>query len=92
MLVSIPYERGWSATVNGRSAEIEELAGGVLGVEVGAGENAIELRYTPYGLYPSLAISIASLAAFCAWRAISKRRGRTEDKQAAGSDDEKEQQ
>ena len=92
VLVSVPYERGWSATVNGHPVEIEELVGGVLGVDVDAGENAIELRYTPYGLYPSLAISIASLAAFCAWRAILKRRGRTEDKQAAGSDDEKEQQ
>ena len=90
VLVSIPYERGWSATVNGHPAEIEELAGGVLGVEVDSGENTIELHYTPYGLYPSLAVSIASLAIFCAWRALSKRRNRTEGKQAASSNDKKE--
>ena len=91
VLVSIPYERGWSATVNGRPVEIEELAGGVLGVEVDSGENAIELRYTPYGLYPSLAVSLTSLAAFCAWRAIAKRRNRAASEQAANSNDEKEQ-
>ena len=91
VLVSIPYERGWSATVNGRPVEIEELAGGILGIEVDSGENAIELRYTPYGLYPSLAVSLTSLAAFCAWRAIAKRRNRTASEQTANSNDEKEQ-
>ena len=91
VLVSIPYERGWSATVNGSPAEVEELAGGVLGVEVGPGENAIELRYTPYGLAPSIAISLASLAAFCAWRALSKRRCSATGKQES-STNKKEQQ
>ena len=77
LLISIPYEKGWSATVNGREVPVHELYGGLLGIDVIAGENDIELHYMTPGLIPSAIISIASIAAFCAWRAIVNRRHRT---------------
>lgn len=77
LLVSIPYEKGWSATVNGRNVPVRELYGGLLGIDVTAGTNDIELHYMTPGLIPSAIISIASVAAFCAWRAFENRRHRT---------------
>ena len=77
LLISIPYEKGWSATVNGREVSVHELYGGLLGIDVTAGTNDIELRYMTPGLIPSAIISIASVAAFCAWRAFENRRHRT---------------
>lgn len=77
LLVSIPYEKGWSATVNGHEVPVHELYGGLLGIDVTAGTNDIELHYMTPGLIPSAIISIASVAAFCAWRAFENRRHRT---------------
>ena len=77
LLISIPYEKGWSATVNGREVSVHELYGGLLGIDVTAGTNDIELHYMTPGLIPSAIISIASVAAFCAWRAFESRRHRT---------------
>lgn len=77
LLISIPYEKGWSATVNGREVPVHELYGGLLGIDVTAGANDIELHYMTPGLIPSAIISIASVAAFCAWRAFENRRHRT---------------
>ena len=77
LLISIPYEKGWSATVNGHEVPVHELYGGLLGIDVTAGANDIELHYMTPGLIPSAIISIASVAAFCAWRAFENRRHRT---------------
>ena len=46
-------------------------------IDVTAGTNDIELHYMTPGLIPSAIISIASVAAFCAWRAFENRRHRT---------------
>lgn len=77
LLVSIPYEKGWSATVNGHKVPVHELYGGLLGIDVSEGTNDIELHYMTPGLIPSAIISIASVAVFCAWRAFENRRHRT---------------
>ena len=77
LLISIPYEKGWSATVNGHEVPVHELYGGLLGIDVTAGTNDIELHYMTPGLIPSAIISIASVAAFCAWRAFENRRHHT---------------
>ena len=77
LLVSIPYEKGWSATVNGHNVPVHELYGGLLGIDVSEGTNDIELHYMTPGLIPSAIISIASVVVFCAWRAFENRRHRT---------------
>ena len=77
LLVSIPYEAGWSATVNGKEVPVHELYGGLLGVDVTEGENTVELHYMTPGLIPSAIISVASVTAFCVWRALERRRKRS---------------
>ena len=77
LLVSIPYEKGWSATVNGHNVPVHELYGGLLGIDVSEGTNDIELHYMTPGLIPSAITSIASVVVFCAWRAFENRRHRT---------------
>ena len=34
---SVPYDKGWTAYVNGREVEIEEVNAGFMAVKVGAG-------------------------------------------------------
>ena len=77
LLISIPYEKGWSATVNGQEVPVHELYGGLLGIDVTAGTNDIELHYMTPGLIPSAIISILGITVFCTWRAFENRRNRT---------------
>jgi uncharacterized membrane protein YfhO len=64
--LSIPYSKGWSATVNGEEAELMRSGGMYMGLPLDAGEYEIELRYcTPY-LKEGTVISAAALAVFVA--------------------------
>ncbi len=51
---SIPYDEGFSATVNGESAPIYKVQGGFIGIPAKAGANVIKFAYTP----PTLVIEI----------------------------------
>lgn len=46
---SVPYEEGWSATVNGKPVEVEKVNVGFMAVKVPKGESTIRFNYeTPY--------------------------------------------
>ncbi len=46
---SVPYEKGWSATVNGKPVDVEKVNIGFMAVEVPAGDSVIRFNYqTPY--------------------------------------------
>jgi hypothetical protein len=46
---SVPYDKGWSATVNGKPCKIEEVNSGFMAVKVSKGESVIRFDYeTPY--------------------------------------------
>ena len=55
---SVPYDEGWSATVNGKPAEIEKVNSGFMAVLVPAGESTIRFTYTTPGLYTGIMITI----------------------------------
>lgn len=74
LVISQPYENGWSVTVNGQPAELNPTYEGLMGVQVPAGENTIELRYLTPGLVPGAIVSIASVTLFGVWRAAARKR------------------
>lgn len=46
---SVPFEEGWSTTVNGKAAAIEKVMNGFMAVKVDAGDSTIRFDYeTPY--------------------------------------------
>lgn len=49
-LFSVPYEEGWSATVNGKPAEVEKVSVGFMAVKVPAGTSQIRFNYRTPGL------------------------------------------
>lgn len=61
---SIPYDKGWSATVNGKEAEIEKVNAGFMAVRVPKGESNIRFNYTTPGLQDGILITIAAAALF----------------------------
>lgn len=57
---SIPYDKGWSATVNGEEVKIEKVNSGFMAVRVNAGISEIRFSYMTPGLLDGLAITTVS--------------------------------
>ena len=61
---SVPWDAGWSATVNGEPVEIENVSGGMMAVRVPAGTSEIRFDYRTPGLTAGFLIT---LGAFVIW-------------------------
>ncbi len=71
---SVPYESGWSATVNGESVPIERVNVGFMAVKVPAGEGVIiEFTYHTPGLLLGFGITLISLALLVAYLMLVNR-------------------
>lgn len=58
LCLSIPYTTGWSVYVDGKKQETIQLCKAFTGVELGAGEHHIELRYFTPGLRLGICLSV----------------------------------
>lgn len=61
VVLTIPNEKGWDITLNGKDIEVEEVYGGLMGIKLIEGENNLKLEYTTPGLNLSIIISILSV-------------------------------
>lgn len=68
---SIPYDEGWSATVNGKSVEIEKVNAGLMAVEVDSGESVIRFDYKTRGLEAGVKITLGTMLVFVIYLLIS---------------------
>ncbi len=59
---SVPYDDGWTATVNGEPAEIEKVNAGFMAVKVGAGDSEIRFNYMTPGLFDGIKITTVAAA------------------------------
>lgn len=63
---SIPYEKGWTAKVDGQPVKITPVGNSLLAFELEPGDHEIELSYIPNGFLPGLAVSLICAALFAA--------------------------
>ena len=61
---SVPFDEGWSATVNGAPTAVEKVNSGFMAVKVGAGDSVIRFEYETPGLITGIKISLISAAVF----------------------------
>ena len=57
---SVPFDKGFSATVNGVEAEIEKVNSGFMAVKVNAGDSVIRFDYETPGLMTGIKITLIS--------------------------------
>lgn len=76
---SVPYDSGWSATVNGQPAQIEKAALGFMAVRAPAGDNVIRFTYTTPGLYAGVLLTLGAALLLVIYLLLWKRYGRTPD-------------
>ena len=62
LLLTIPYETGWSLYVDGQEAEIIPFSNALISVPLTAGTHSIELKYQSEGLRTGIMITVISLA------------------------------
>lgn len=71
---SVPYDAGWSATVNGEKADIIK-ADGFMSVRVDTGDSNVRFHYMTPGLIPGIIVSIAAWIVWVAVIIYSKQKG-----------------
>lgn len=81
LFTSIPYDKGWTVTVDGQERQPQELFGAFLGIELEPGSHVIECSYMPEGLKEGMMISLLCAAVLTAAVFISRRR-RQKDRKA----------
>ena len=71
---SVPYDDGFTATVNGQEVPILNVDNGLMAVPVPAGESEIEFTYRTPGLELSVPLSLGALAVYAAYLLVLRRR------------------
>ena len=73
VVFTVPYESGWTATVNGAPAEIENVDSGMMAVKCSKGENKIHFEYKTPGLIESFIIMILGIFLYILYIIVSKK-------------------
>jgi len=76
LYTSIPYEKGWTATVDGVESEILAVGGSMAALRISEGTHRVEFHYQPEGLIMGAGVSLVSLAAFVALLVLERHRNR----------------
>ena len=90
ILFSIPYEKGWTAKVDGQTVELIAYQDAFLSIPLSAGTHQIELRFTPPGWNLGLAMSAVGLVMFLAFTFLMrKNKKQAQPVEATNSDNNK---
>ena len=72
--VAVPYDKGFTATVNGAETDIIKVNNGLIGVVLPRGDCNVQLTYFPQGLKVGMAVSAASLVMYVAYMLFNRRK------------------
>lgn len=73
LLLTIPYDTGWTITVNGIEVEYECAFGALIELDLEEGENDIVMNYHLQGLKQGIALALLSILLFGGYCMIMKR-------------------
>ncbi|MDL2323918.1 YfhO family protein [Ruminococcaceae bacterium OttesenSCG-928-A16] len=76
---AVPYDAGFSATVNGEPAEVLKVSGGLMAVQAPAGDNEIIFTYQTPGFQFGASVTMLSVSLLCLYLVLCLR-----SKQKAG--------
>ena len=74
LFLSVPYDAGWSAAVDGIAAPIMKANVGFSGIAVGDGTHRVEMRYATPGLRVGILVSVLALLLTIALAILTERR------------------
>lgn len=68
LLLTLPYDKGWSAAIDGKPVSIQKAQNGFMKVDIKPGQTQVLLTFTPQGFYSGLIISISALILFTSYQ------------------------
>ena len=71
LMLSVPYEKGWEAVIDGKKAELRPYGGAFLSMDIEKGEHTVTLRYRSAPLRYGMVVSGISWMMYfilCGWR------------------------
>ncbi|HFI0253870.1 TPA: YfhO family protein [Streptococcus suis] len=77
LLFTLPYDKGWSATIDGKPVKIHRAQKGFMKIDVKPGQAQAILTFTPQGFYLGLIISICALILFTSYQIFRHRYSKT---------------
>ena len=75
ILTSIPYEDGWTLTVDGREATIVPYQDALISIDCEPGTHDIVLRFTPPGLKSGACLSVVGIIGLVAVSLLDRKKG-----------------
>lgn len=74
MYTSIPFEKGWEVSVDGKKVDIATIDDAFIAVPLAEGEHTISFRYSPVQVYLGMILSIAGVGIFVMLSILCKKR------------------
>lgn len=72
MVASMPYDEGWTVTVDGEAVELIKNESHLMMFNISQGEHTVEMKYFPQGLKEGIFVSVASILALALVMLLSK--------------------
>jgi len=72
LLITLPFDKGWSAELNGKKVKINKAQKGFMKVDVAAGKGQLKLLFIPYGFKTGLTLSVIGIIVFSSYVILSK--------------------
>ncbi len=69
---SVPYDKGWTAQVNGNPVTVEKVSGGFMAIRCEAGENEIVFSYETPGLKYGMLITLGGIVLLALYVLLAK--------------------
>jgi uncharacterized membrane protein YfhO len=66
LFLSIPFDRGWTAHVDGKDATLLQVNAGFMGLMLGPGNHSIQLDFRPQYLTAGVGISLTAVLIYAA--------------------------
>ena len=64
LLLTMPYDKGWTVTVDGEKTDTYAVGGTLTGVHMGRGKHTVEMNYTSLGFQEGIMVSTGAAVLF----------------------------
>lgn len=70
LIYTLPFDKGWTATINGKKVRIRQVQKGFMAVDIPKGKGKVILRFIPNGFKLGMMLSLIGLISFIGYKRI----------------------
>ena len=86
-VLAIPYDKGWSITVNGEAVKTYRVSGGLIGIALQQGHNEVHMQFVSRGFHAGAVLSGIGLASLIVLIWMDRRHKKPQDSSRDESED-----